>query len=103
MTEAARFGLGFIWVIASAIVGFVNKGRKIGFGRAFILSLILSPVAGICAYMLSTPKIETDVVSNDYYMCNQCGKVSPHKFHYCPNCGLDYLGRTKEQAEVESA
>jgi len=36
----------FIWLIGAAIVGVIGSGKMIGFGGAFLLSLLLSPLIG---------------------------------------------------------
>ena len=35
-----------IWIIGAAIVGAIGSGKTIGFGGAFFLSLLLSPLLG---------------------------------------------------------
>jgi hypothetical protein len=43
----------FLWIILSFAVGFVGKGRKVGYGGAFLFSLILSPVIGLIIALIS--------------------------------------------------
>lgn len=43
----------FIWILLSFAVGFVGKGRKIGYGGAFLCSLFLSPVIGLLIALVS--------------------------------------------------
>lgn len=48
------------WIILSFIVGFIGSNRKIGFGGAFFISLILSPLIGfIFALVSKTEEEET--------------------------------------------
>lgn len=58
---------GFIlWIGLSIGIGFMGKERKIGFGGAFILSLLLSPLLGgiitLCSKTLAKQKYEDDVL-----------------------------------------
>lgn len=39
----------------SVLVGILGAGRKIGFGWAFILSLILTPLGGLICTLISDP------------------------------------------------
>ncbi len=51
-------GIFFAWIILSFVVGFVGNDRKIGFGGAFFISLILSPLIGLIFALMS--KTEED-------------------------------------------
>jgi len=44
------------WIGLALLVGVVGKNRKIGFGGAFFLSLLLSPIIGLVIALLSKPK-----------------------------------------------
>lgn len=48
------FGL-FSGCLLCVLVGMIGKNRKIGFGWAFILSLILTPLFGLLLTLLSDP------------------------------------------------
>ena len=39
----------------AVLVGILGAGRKIGFGWAFILSLILTPLGGLICTLISDP------------------------------------------------
>ncbi len=39
----------------SVLVGLVGSGRRIGFGAAFLISLILTPLVGLIITLLSEP------------------------------------------------
>ncbi len=41
--------------ILSVLVGFVGRERNIGFGWAFLLSLIFTPLVGLILTLLSSP------------------------------------------------
>lgn len=44
------------WIIFSFVIGLIGNGRKIGFGGAFFLSLLLSPLIGLIATLFSKDK-----------------------------------------------
>lgn len=44
------------WIIFSLVIGFLGSGRKIGFGGAFFLSLLLSPLIGLIVTLVSKDK-----------------------------------------------
>lgn len=46
-------GIFFTWIILSFVVGFIGSVRKIGFGGAFFISLILSPLIGLIFTLIS--------------------------------------------------
>jgi hypothetical protein len=49
------------WIVLALVVGALGKDRKIGFGLAFFLSLILSPLIGLVIVLLSDKKnIQTE-------------------------------------------
>ena len=45
-----------LWIVFSLIVGFIGSNRKIGFGAAFGISLLLSPLIGLIAVLFSGNK-----------------------------------------------
>lgn len=51
-------GIFFTWIILSFIVGFIGSDRKIGFGGAFFISLIFSPLIGLIFTLISKTKEE---------------------------------------------
>jgi hypothetical protein len=51
-------GIFFTWIILSFVVGFVGSDRKIGFGGAFFISLILSPLIGLIFALMSKTEEE---------------------------------------------
>ncbi len=46
----------FFWIVFSILIGLVGKQRKIGFGGAFFLSLLLSPLIGLIITLISKEK-----------------------------------------------
>jgi hypothetical protein len=43
----------FLWIIFSFCIGAIGMNRKIGFGGAFMLSLLLSPLIGLLFTLIS--------------------------------------------------
>ena len=41
------------WIVFAILVGLIGQDRKIGFGMAFFLSLILSPLIGLVIVLVS--------------------------------------------------
>lgn len=48
-------GAGLFGCLFPALVGYVGSRRRIGFGWAFLLSLLLTPVGGLICCLLSEP------------------------------------------------
>jgi len=57
------------WIVGSFIAGSIGSGKTIGFWGAFFLSLILSPLIGIIAALVS--KDETEVEIQKSILANQ--------------------------------
>lgn len=51
--------LVLLWLVLCVVVGFLGNSRTIGFGGAFFLSLILSPLLGLIFVLVSKDK-QTD-------------------------------------------
>ena len=51
-------GIFFTWIILSFVVGFIGNDRKIGFGGAFFISLIFSPLIGLIFTLISKTNAE---------------------------------------------
>ncbi len=49
-----------IWLIFSLIIGIIGSNRKIGFGMAFLWSIILSPIIGLVIALFSKKKINLE-------------------------------------------
>jgi len=48
-----------LWLLISFALAFAGRSRKIGFTRALLLSLLLSPLIGLIFILLSEKKSET--------------------------------------------
>ncbi|HAE68482.1 MAG TPA: hypothetical protein DCG77_15040 [Sphingobacterium sp.] len=68
------------WIILSIIIGFVGDGRKIGFFKAFVASLILSPVVGVILTFASKSKsqiaFEDNLIKQTVMQTEQLAKVN---------------------------
>ena len=42
-----------IWICLALLIGVIGKGRKIGFGMAFLWAVLLSPLIGLVIALLS--------------------------------------------------
>ena len=60
-------GIFLMWIIFSFVVGLIGKSRNIGFGGAFIVSLLLSPLIGviITSFSKSLEDIEKDKIRQE--------------------------------------
>lgn len=47
-------GIFIVWLVLSFVVAAIGGGRKIGFGGALILSLLLSPLIGLIVTLSSS-------------------------------------------------
>ena len=48
--------LAVAYVTACLLIGFVGRGRQIGFAGFFVLSLLLTPVVTFLVYLLGAPR-----------------------------------------------
>lgn len=49
----------FAWFMLSVSVGILGMDRRLGFIKAMLLSVVLSPVGGVIAVLLSKKRIKT--------------------------------------------
>ncbi len=87
----------FIWALGSLLVGFAGMNRKGGFLRAFLISLILSPLAGI---FLTVGGGQKNPIG-----CRHCGNAE-NEAEYCGVCGKNEEGFTsamKQSSHVKIA
>jgi hypothetical protein len=64
----------FAWFMLSISVGILGMDRKLGFVKAMLLSLVLSPVGGVIAVLLSKQRTKTAEPLSDIVVaigCNQ--------------------------------
>jgi hypothetical protein len=47
-----------LWVVFCFVVASIGSGRKIGYGAAFFISLLLSPVVGLVLVLVSERKAD---------------------------------------------
>ena len=48
-----------LWIVLSILIASFGRNRKIGFGRALLFSLLLSPLIGLIAVLLSEKHSES--------------------------------------------
>lgn len=48
------------WLLAALVCGLLGLGKKGGFGRAFVISLFLSPLVGFIVTLLSPEATQTE-------------------------------------------
>ncbi|MFK7970402.1 MAG: hypothetical protein AB8F95_08550 [Bacteroidia bacterium] len=83
--------LPIIWIVLALLIAPLGRGRKIGMGGAFLVSLLLSPIIGLFVVMNSGLKHPRG--------CIHCGNVE-NEAVFCGICGKNDAGQTREEAEV---
>ena len=53
-------GIFLVWIVLSVVIGIIGGNRKIGFGGALILSLLLSPLIGLIVTLASQSKLSME-------------------------------------------
>jgi len=52
-------GLVILWIILSILFASMGRSRKIGFGRAFLVCILLSPLIGLIVVLVSEKHSES--------------------------------------------
>jgi hypothetical protein len=65
-----------LWVLFSLIVGSLGRNKKVGFGPALIISLLLSPLIGLIVVILSGKKPNL----TDIKIAHDAGIISDEEF-----------------------
>lgn len=52
-------GLVILWIILSILFASLGRNRKIGFGRAFLICILLSPLIGLIVVLISEKHSES--------------------------------------------
>jgi hypothetical protein len=81
------------WIIGSILVGFAGINRKGGFLRAFLVSLLLSPLAGIIITVGGGQKNPRG--------CPHCGN-DQNEAEFCGICGKNEEGLTREMSQLNN-
>lgn len=71
------------YFIVCLAVAFLGKDRTIGFVSSFIISLLLTPIAGLLVVVNSSRLILYHIVQHD---CPECGYSFDSKHDFCPLC-----------------
>jgi len=86
-----------IWLALAFLVAFVGKNKKVGFWNTFIISALLSPLAGLIIALVSKHK------NHEYARkCNQCGFIVHAGNQFCASCDKDHYGLSKEDYQALS-
>jgi hypothetical protein len=72
------FAIILIWVVFSAIVANFGKKRTIGFGTAFVVSLLLSPLVGLLFVLFSDERKDSKEAFK-YLEHRELGKKAEYK------------------------
>ncbi len=71
-----------VYLIVTFFLTFVGIERQNEGLKIFIISLLLTPIAGLF-YMITKKKNYTRI---NYYYCDQCDYIFPVKMKICPCC-----------------
>jgi hypothetical protein len=80
------FLTGIIYLFIVISVAKLGSVRTCGGIKAFIVSLILTPVIGLIYVLSSSPKNTLKIV---HYRCTSCGLEYTSNHRYCPSCVKD--------------
>jgi hypothetical protein len=65
-----------LWIVFSFIVGSLGKNKNIGFGYAFIISLLFSPLIGLIFVLFSANKINL----TDLKIAHEAGVINDEEY-----------------------
>jgi len=52
-------GIAILWIVLSLLFASLGRSRKIGFGRAFLICILLSPLIGLLVVLISEKHSES--------------------------------------------
>lgn len=55
-------GIVILWIILSILFASFGRNRKIGFGRAFLICILLSPLIGLIVVLISEKHSESLII-----------------------------------------
>ena len=73
----------FAYVLIAIIISRAGSQRSCGTLRAFLVSFLLTPAAGLIYVLASKPK---SVLKTVHYRCNHCGLEYTSSHRYCHIC-----------------
>lgn len=79
-----------IWLAGAVGVGAIARGRNRSFVGFFLISVILSPLCGLIAVLLSKPGGKK---------CPACAETVKMEAKKCRHCGYELLGFDKTPAK----
>jgi energy-coupling factor transporter transmembrane protein EcfT len=77
------FIAGIIYIFIVISLAKLGSGRVCGGLKAFIISLLLTPLVGLI-YVIRSPQKNTLKII--HYRCPSCGLDYTSKYRYCPSC-----------------
>lgn len=80
------FLIAFSYLFLIAVVTFAASNRKIGKSRVFLISVLLTPIAGFIAFRYSDP---AELLRYTRYRCPSCGVDFTEPMIDCPYCRRD--------------
>lgn len=97
-------GIFIGWVIFSLLVGAIGSGKNIGFGGAFVLSLLLSPIIGLIFALVSKDK-EDERIKAEMLKSQQQQTIALEKNLLKPNQQsvadeLERISKLKEKGDI---
>ena len=72
-----------IYFILALVIAFLGKDKTIGFLNALIISVFLSPIAGLLVVLNSQKLILYHIVQHS---CPECGFSFNEPHEFCPMC-----------------
>ena len=81
-----------LWILFSMFVADLGKRRTIGYGPAFILSLLLSPIIGLIIVLISPAEVKVVIANNSDSLgplktCPDCAEDVKEAARKCKHCG----------------
>jgi len=72
-----------IYLLLAMVVAYLGENRNVGSTKAFVFSLLLTPIIGIVVVANSSKKI---TYSEFQYHCPRCGYNFTEELEFCPYC-----------------
>ncbi|MCD4737280.1 MAG: hypothetical protein K8R53_14650 [Bacteroidales bacterium] len=77
-----------VYIFLVATLAKLGAKREVGGKKAFLYSLILTPVTGLIVVANSSRK---DLLNIVHYKCGRCGLEYTDYHRHCPNCKKDNI------------
>jgi hypothetical protein len=93
------FLAGIIYLFIAISIAKLGSARTCGGIKAFIISLILTPVLGLIYVLSSSQKNTLKII---HYRCTSCGLEYTSNHRYCPSCEKDGKSKHLEKISMTS-